>query len=60
MCFRMDKLFSVKHINIFGYSYFMATCFGPSDHNLAILQKLNLGTCSCIGSYNTYRCVKYF
>ena len=32
---------AVKHNNIFGYSYFMATCFGPSDHNL---QKRNVGT----------------
>jgi len=29
----------------------MATCFGPSDHHLAILQKLHLGTCSAIMQY---------
>jgi hypothetical protein len=26
----------------------VATCFGPSEHHLAILQNFNLGTCSAV------------
>jgi len=26
----------------------METSFGPSDHHLTVLQKLNLGTCSAV------------
>jgi len=40
----------------------MATCFGPSDHHLAILQKIKVHavqSCS-MGSHNTYSYIKIY